>query len=168
PSWRRGGARVMWASSLGLNQAAWSARLGGDWTSAGTPLGAWPVAGGNLSRAIPLRAEPAPRADLLAGRAAGRSILHGGVAGDLPVHRMGPLILAVGAFLDGARVAAAADATLEDRFYLDGGVGLRLGVAGGDSSVLRLDLAKGLSAGQRSALTAGMHLSWPVFPQASR
>lgn len=168
PSWRRGGARVMWASSLGLNQAAWSARLGGDWTSAHTPLGAWPVAGGNLSRAIPLRAEPSPRADVLAGRAAGRSILHGGVSGDLPVYRVGPLILAVGAFLDGARVAASAEASLADRFYLDGGVGLRVGVAGGELGVLRLDLARGLLADRRRALTAGMHLSWPVFPQASR
>jgi hypothetical protein len=167
-SWRRGGARVMWASSLGLSQPAWSARLGGDWTSAGTPLGAWPVAGGNLSRAIPLRAEPSPRADLLAGRAAGRSILHAGVAGDVPVSRAGPLVFAVGAFLDGARVGASADATLDDRFYLDGGVGLRVGVAGGELGILRVDLARGLLADRRSALTAGVHLSWPVFPQASR
>lgn len=167
-SWRRGGARVMWASSLGLSQAAWSARLGGDWTSAGTPLGAWPVAGGNLSRAIPLRAEPSPRADLLAGRAAGRSILHAGVAGDLPVHRAGPLVFAVGAFLDGARVAGSADPTAGDRNYLDGGVGIRIGLAGGELGVLRVDVARGLVADRRSALTAGVHLTWPVFPQASR
>jgi hypothetical protein len=167
-SWRHGGARVMWASSLGLSRSAWSARLGGDWTSVGTPLGAWPVAGGNLSRAIPLRAEPSLRADLLAGRAAGRSILHGGVAGDLPVHRAGPLVFAVGAFLDGARVARSADPTVGDRNYLDGGIGIRIGVAGGELGVLRVDLARGLLADRRSAVTAGMHLSWPVFPHASR
>ncbi|MFN2316446.1 MAG: cysteine peptidase family C39 domain-containing protein [Gemmatimonadales bacterium] len=166
--WRRGGARVMWASSLGLSQAAWSARLGGDWTSANTPLGAWPLAGGNLSRAIPLRAEPSPTADVLAGRTAGRSILHAGVAGDLPVHRAGPLVFAVGAFLDGARVAASADPTIRDRNYLDGGVGIRIGLADGELGVLRADLARGLLADRRSALTVGMHLTWPVFPHASR
>ena len=168
PSWQRGGARAMWASSLGLSRAAWSVRVGGDWASEGTPLGAWPVAGGNLSRAIPLRAEPSPRVDLLAGRAAGQSILHGGLSGDVPVHRVGPLVLAVGAFLDGARVAASADATVQDRNYLDGGVGIRVGVAEGELGLLRIDLARGLLADHRSALTAGMHLTWPIFSRASR
>lgn len=167
-SFWRGGARAMWASSLGLGRAAWSARIGGDWASSGAPIGAWPVAGGNLSRAIPLRAEPSPRGDVLAGRAAGRAILHAGLSGDLPVHRVGPLLLAVGAFLDGARVVASADPAVADRFYLDGGVGIRVGVAEGELGVLRVDLARGLLADRRSALTAGVHLTWPPFPQASR
>ncbi len=167
-SWRRASARAMWASSLGLSRPAWSARLGGDWTSAGTPLGAWPVAGGNLSRAIPLRAEPAPRADRLSGRAAGRSVVHGGVTGDLPVFRGGPLVFAVGAFLDGARVADAADGTAGGRFQLDGGAGLRIGLAEGELGVLRIDYARGLLAERRSAVTIGLHQRWPHFPQTSR
>jgi len=168
PGWQQGGARAMWASSLGLDRAAWSARLGGDWTSSGTPLGAWPIAGGSLARSIPLRAEPSPHHDFLAGRAAGRGIVHGGLGGDVPVYRMGPLVLAVGAFLDGARVLTSADAMVRDRNYLDGGLGVRVGVAGGELGVLRVDLARGLLADRRSALTVGVHLAWPVFPQVPR
>jgi hypothetical protein len=167
-SWRRGGARAMWASSLGLTRAAWSARLGGDWTSAGTPLGAWPVAGGNLSRAIPLRAEPSPRADRLSGRAAGRSMVHGGLSGDVPVYRAGPLVFAVGAFLDGAQVSHSAEGTAGGRFQLDGGLGLRIGLAEGALGVLRIDVARGLLADRRSAVTLGLHQRWPHFPQTSR
>jgi len=164
----RGGARAMWASSLGLGRPVWSARLGGDWASRRAPLGAWPVAGGNLSRAIPLRAEPAARGGVLAGRAAGRRILHGGLAGDVPVHRMGPLVLAAGAFLDGARVGASADASVRDRFSLDGGVGIRLGLAEGELGVVRIDLARGLLADRRSAVTVGIHQRWPPFQRGPR
>lgn len=168
PSYRRGGVQAMWASSLGLARPAWSARLGGDWVSAAAPLGAWPVAGSSLSRDIPLRAEPSPRAGFLAGRAAGRGILHAGLSGDVPVHRMGPLLLAAGVFLDGAQIGVSVDATARDRTYLDGGVGLRFALAGGALGVVRIDWARGLIAGQRSALTFGFHRTWPFFPPTSR
>jgi hypothetical protein len=160
-SYRRGAVRATWASSLGLGRAAWSARLGGDWAGESAPLGVWPVVGGNLSRGILLRAEPSPWSDLLAGRAVGRAILSGGLAGDVPVYRWGPLVLAAGAFLDGARVVASADDSVRDRFYLDGGVGIRVGFAEGEPTVLRIDLARRLLAGSRSALTMGVHRQWP-------
>jgi hypothetical protein len=161
PSYWRGGVEAMWASSLGLARAAWSARVGGDWASVAAPLGAWPMAGGNRSRAILLRAEPSPRGDVVAGWAVGRAILHGGLAGDVPVHRVGPLVLAAGAFLDGARIAASADESVGDRSYLDVGVGLRVGIADGELGVLRIDVARGLLEDGRSALTVGVHRSWP-------
>jgi hypothetical protein len=162
-SYRSGGLETMWTSSLGLSRAAWSTRLGIDLASAGAPLGAWPMAGGDPSRDIPLRAEPSPRGDLVAGSAVGRTILHGGLAGDVPLHRVGPLVLAAGAFLDGARVAAPADESVGQRFYLDVGVGLRIGIADGELGVLRIDVALGLLDDGRSALTMGVHRQWPLL-----
>lgn len=164
----RAGARAMWTSSLGLGRAAWSTRLGVDWASPDAPLGTWPVVGGNLSWAIPLRAHSQRGGELLPGWSAGRGIIHAGLAGDHPVYRVGPLIVAAGVFLDGARVLAAADGLANDRFYLDGGAGLRIGVADGQLGVIRIDLAKGLLDSGRVALTVGVHRSWPPFQQGSR
>ena len=158
----------MWTSSLGLGRAAWSTRLGVDWASPDAPLGTWPVVSGNLSWAIPLRAHSQPGGELLPGWSVGRGIIHAGLAGDHPVYRVGPLIVAAGMFLDGARVIAAADGLVNDRFYLDGGGGLRIGVADGQLGVIRIDLAKGLLDGGRVALTVGVHRSWPPFQQGSR
>ena len=168
PAYTRGGALVTWASALGLEQASWSTRLGFDWASPQAPLGTWPVAGGNPSWAIPLRADPLAGGGLLTGRNAGRRIIHAGLAGDHPVHRFGPLILAVGGFLDGAEVIAAADGSPAGRFYLDGGAGLRIGLADGQFGVLRIDFARGLLADRRSALTVGVHRGWPPFGRPVR
>jgi hypothetical protein len=107
PAYSRAGARAMWASSLGLGRAAWSTRLGFEWVSTDAPLGSWPVAGPNLSWAIPLRAEPIPHGGLPRGQMAGREIIHAGLAGDRPIHRFGPLILAAGTFFVDVRVTAA-------------------------------------------------------------
>jgi len=167
PAHSRGGARAMWASSSGLGRAAWSARLGYDWASASAPLGAWPVTGGNLVWAIPLRAGALSSAGVVTGRNVGRGILHAGLAGDHPVHRLGPLLFAAGLFLDGARVNGAADGS-EDRFHLDGGAGLRIGLADGQLGVLRLDVARGLLEAGRSAVTLGVHQRWPPFVRGSR
>jgi hypothetical protein len=168
PSYTRGAARAMWASSLGLGRPAWSARLGLNWVSADTPLGAWPVVGGNLSWEIPLRAEPLAEDGILAGRSTGRTILHGGLAGDYPIYRLGPLVFAAGIFLDGAEVSSAADGSGRSRFALDGGGGIRIGIGDGHLGVVRIDLATGLLEDRRSALTVGVHRSWPLFRQESR
>jgi hypothetical protein len=156
-SYRRGRVEAMWASSPGLVRAAWSARVGGDWVSADAPLGAWSVVGGSPSSDILLRAEPSPRGGFVAGRAVGRAILHGGLAGDVPVHREGPLVLAVGAFLDAARIAGSADGSVGPKSYLDGGVGLRIGIGDGELGVLRVDVARGLFEEGRSTLSVGVH-----------
>jgi hypothetical protein len=121
------------------------------------------MTGGDPSRAVLLRAEPSRSDDLVASRAVGRAILHGGVAGDVPLHRVGPLVLAAGAFLDGARVGGSADESVGDRFYLDAGVGLRIGIADGELGVLRVDVARGLLADARSAISVGVHRAWPLL-----
>jgi hypothetical protein len=95
-------------------------------------------------------------------------MVHGGLSGDVPVVRAGPLVFAVGAFLDGARVANSADGTPGSRFQLDGGLGLRIGLAEGALGVLRIDVARGLLADRRRAVTLGLHQRWPHFPQTSR
>lgn len=167
PSYTRGGARALWASSLGLDRAAWSTRLGFDWASARAPRGTWPVAGGNLSWAIPLRAVPLA-GPLVPDQSAGRWIIHAGLAGDHPVYRLGPLILVAGVFFDAAEIIAAADGSPKGRFYLDGGAGLRIGFAEGQVGVLRIDLARGLLGSRRAALTLGVHQRWPPFKQGVR
>ena len=165
PSYTRSGVRAMWTSSVSLNQTAWFARLGFDWASAAAPLGTWPVAGGNVAWAVPLRADGL--SGPLAGRSTGRGIVHAGLGGDHPFYQLGPVTVAAGVFLDGARISAAADGSVNDRVYLDGGAGLRFGIGDGQLGVLRIDLARGL-LDRRSALTFGFYRTWPAFTQGAR
>jgi hypothetical protein len=161
PGYMRSGVRASWTSAPGLSKRSWSTRLGFDWASNDAPLGALPAVGGNFAWAIPLRAHALAEGGLLAGRSAGRGIVHAGLAGDQPVHTVGPLVFALGVFLDGARVMDAADASVEDRFYLDGGAGVRVGIAGGQLGVLRIDVARGLVTDRQTAVTIGLHHAWP-------
>lgn len=166
PSYMRGGARAMWASSLRLSHAAWSARLGFDWADRHSPRGTWPVAGGDPSWAVPLRAHAATSDGLLADWSVGRNVTSAGLSGDQPFYRFGPLVVAAGLFLDAARISATLDGSPRDRFYLDGGVGLRIGVDNGQMGVLRIDMSRSLVAERRSALTVGFHRSWPGFSRS--
>lgn len=158
-SFTRGSARATWATGTGLRRAAWSTRAGIDWASRNAPRGTWPVAGGGVSWAVPLRAHSLEGGSLVAGR----GIFHAGLAGDHPIARVGPLAVAAGAFLDAARVVAPTLDRGPNSWFLDGGVGLRMGIADGQSGVIRLDLATGLTDGRRSALTIGIHQRWPSF-----
>jgi hypothetical protein len=90
-----------------------------------------------------------------------------GVAGDYPVHRIGPLVFGAGLFLDAARIGAAADGS-PDRFWLDGGGGLRIGLGDGRSGILRIDLARSLVTDRAAALTVGIHRSWPLLRPGRR
>ncbi len=168
PSYTSAGVRAAWASSLGLSRAGWSVRSGFDWADTQAPRGTWPVAGGALPWTLPLRAHVPTGGGLLLGRSVGRGILHAGLAGDLPLFRTGPLVIAAGLFLDAARISASVDGSPDARLYLDGGAGLRAGIADGQMGVLRIDLARGLAADRRFALTLGVHQSWPLFEQGYR
>jgi hypothetical protein len=158
-SFSRGSAGATWASGTGLRRAAWSTRVGIDWASRNAPRGTWPVAGGGVSWAVPLRAHSLEEKNLVAGR----GMLHAGIAGDHPIARLGPLAVAAGAFLDAARAVASTGDGSPNRWFLDGGFGLRIGIAEGQLGVIRLDLAMGLAGDRRSALTIGIHPSWPRF-----
>ena len=167
PAYTNAAAGAAWASSLGLSRAAWSVRLGFDWAGRHAPIGTWPVTAGDLSWALPLRAHAPTSGGVLAGRSTGRSIVSAGIAGDQPLYRYGPLVFAAGLFLDAARIAAPADGS-PNRFYLDGGAGLRIGMAGGQSGVLRIDLARSLMSDRHAALTLGVHPDWPLFQRLNR
>jgi hypothetical protein len=166
-SYARGSLRAMWASSVGLERATWSVRLGLDLANNGTPLGAWPEASGDIPLAIPLRGHTRTSDGLLPGNTTGRTIMHGGLAGDHPLFHVGPIAVAAGLFLDGAEIRSPADGTSADRFFLDAGGGLRFGILGGHSGILRIDLATGLTD-RNTALTAGVHQSWPPFGRSFR
>jgi hypothetical protein len=168
PSYSSGGTQAAWASSLGLARAAWSARLGFDWVGRRAPLGAWPVAGADLSWTLPLRAHTATDDGRIEGGSAGRAVTSAGLAGDRPIYRYGPLVFAAGLFLDAARIAHAADGSPEAQFYLDGGGGLRIGLADSQLGVVRIDLATSLITDRRTLLTLGVHRSWPLFQQDTR
>jgi len=168
PPYTTGWARASWASSLGLDRAAWSARLGFDWAGRHAPLGTWPLAGKDLSWALPLRAHTLTTGGALSGRSAGRAITSAGLAADRPFFRKGPLVFGAGLFFDAAQIFAPADGSRQNRFYLDGGGGLRIGLADGQLGVFRIDLSRGLVADRRTAVTVGVHRSWPLFRQSYR
>ncbi len=163
PSYTSAGVRAAWASSLGLSRPAWSVRSGFDWAGTHAPPGTWPVAGGALPWTVPLRAHVPTDRGYLVGRTVGRGIVHAGIAGDYPLYRAGPFVLAAGLFLDAAGITRAVDESAANRFYLDGGAGLRMGVAGGQLGVIRIDLARALVTDRQFALTIGVHHRWPLF-----
>jgi hypothetical protein len=168
PSYRSAGARSMLASSLGLQRASWSLRVGADWVSVDAPLGAWPLVNRGMDRAVTLRAEPSIEGSAMQARAMGRAIVHAGVGADHPIGAVGPLTVAVGAFVDGAEVMLPAQPTIGNRSYLDGGGGVRLGLAGGAWGTVRLDLAWGLLADRGAALSVGYHEEWPPWSRTAR
>ncbi len=167
PSYMRGDLLAAWSSSSGLRHAAWSARVGMDLVSDRTPVGIWPVASGDIARAIPLRAHPRTSEDLLPGSTAGRRMLHGGLSGDHPMYHVGPFLLAAGLFLDAAEIVHPASGASGERFYLDAGGGFRIAILDGQLGVVRIDLATGLTD-RRTALTIGLHQSWPPFREMMR
>lgn len=162
PAYRRASVAAQWASSQGLLRPVWTTRAGFEVASTHAPVGAWPVASGDIAWAVPLRAHPRERDGVLPGATIGRAILHGGVTGDAPFYRLGPFTFAGGLFLDGAEILHPADGTGGSRFFLDAGGGLRIGVLDGQLGVLRIDLATGL-LDRSTALSVGLHQGWPLF-----
>jgi hypothetical protein len=160
-SYTRVRSRAGWTSPVAPLSMTWSARVGADWTGANAPRGVWPIAGGDLARMIPLRAHPFIVDDRLPTARTGQGIVHGGVAVDRPVATIRPLILAAGLFLDAADVMNSDAGPMRHRRYLDGGVGLRIGVAGPDLVALRIDLARGLLEDRRWGLSVGFQQPWP-------
>ncbi len=160
-SYGRIATRVAWAPPVGRSAIAWTMRAGADWTSASTPVGLQPIAGGDLSRDIPLRAHSRIVGGFLPAIQTGQGVVHGGIAGNRPFASMGPIVLGVGVFLDAADVENSVADPAGSRWYLDGGAGLRIGLTGWQSGALRLDLARGLLTDRRWGLSVGLEQSWP-------
>jgi hypothetical protein len=162
-SYLQASAQARWSSTTsGIARPGWSARIGAEAVSGSAPAGTLATAGSILTYMVPLRAHAGLLANGLSATLTGRRMLHGGLAADLPVRHLGPLTLAVGAFLDGVQIGKSLDPAPPRTTYLDAGVGLRLGVAGGALGILRIDLGTGL-LDRRTALTAGVQTSWPDF-----
>jgi hypothetical protein len=154
------GARAQWASSHLLRTTLWTARLGVNHASRMAPAGLWPAASGDVPQAIPLRAHPYNENDRLPTGTIGRLLLHGGVAVDQPVYRTGPFTFALGVFVDAVQVNTSLSGR-RDRFLVDAGGGLRLGLLDGLLGVLRIDLATGLNENV-TGLTVGLERKWPL------
>ena len=154
--------RMAWHSSGDASAIAWSARLGGDWAGADTPRGLWPIAGGDVARDIPLRAHVFIVDDALPAARSAQGIVHGGVAGDRTIATFGPLNIGVGLFLDAAGIMAPNNGAAGATWYLDAGAGLRVAFAGAQSTALRIDLARGVLADRRWAVSVGLEQPWPL------
>ena len=134
----------------------WSMRLGAIWNSPHTPTGLWSVAGGSLSGDMPLRAHPSIVDGVFPAARTARGIVHGGVAGDRSVTTLGPIALGAGVFVDGANVMSPGDGSRSANFYLDGGAGMTLGLAGTKWPAFRVDVARGLVTDRRWGVSAGI------------
>jgi hypothetical protein len=159
-SYTAGSLRARWASSPLLQHTSWSIRYGVDLADSHTPAGLWPFASGDVPGAIPLRAHPFTLRDLLPSSTIARSVMHGGVAVDQPFYRSPLITLALGGFVDWAMMSDRLNGR-PTRTFVDGGGGLRIGLADGALGVIRIDLATGLND-DHSALTVGMHREWPL------
>jgi len=158
-AYRRAHTGVAWISSLNGHATTWSTRLGADWTNANAPRGIWPIAGGDLTRGVPLRAHPIYVADVLPTAQTSRAILSGGIAADRRIATIGPVGLAVGVFLDGADVMASS--ATSSVHFLDAGAGLRLSLGGMQLGAVRIDVARGMLADHRWGLSVGLEQHWP-------
>lgn len=157
---RRLEALAGWASSPRPAPVRWSARIGAEWASEHSPRGRWPVAGGNAGRAIPLRAHRYAPGSVLPAARTGRLMVHGGLSAERAVATVGPFGVGAGLFLDAARVSRR-DAGLAARaHYLDGGIGIQLGVAGAPDRTVRLDLARGFVSEPGWQVQVGVQQSW--------
>jgi hypothetical protein len=154
--------RMAWHSSAEASSISWSARLGGDWTGAGAPRGLWPIAGGDVARDIPLRAHAFIVDDALPAARSALGIVHGGVAGDRSIAAFGALNLGVGLFLDAADIMAPSNGAAGATWYLDAGAGLRVAFVGAQSAAMRIDVARGLLADRRWAVSVGLEQPWPL------
>jgi peptidase C39-like protein len=151
--YRRASIQASWTAGNDRT-TTWSARGGIDWVSAATPAGLWPIAGGDLARAIPLRAHHFIVMDALPTERSGRTVWYGGASADHIVAMLGPAEVGVGVFADAANIGATS-AGVAQRWYLDTGGGVRIGLPGATSGALRIDLARGVLADPRWGVTVG-------------
>lgn len=146
----------------------WSMHLGADWNSAATPRGLWSIAGGNLSRDVPLRAHPFIVHGRLPLLRVASTIVHGGAAGDRQVGIVGPIAVGLGVFVDGAQLVSRGEQDLVRRRYLDCGAGLHIGLQGSKLAALRVDVARGIIADQGWGVSVGFEPTQLVRVQRRR
>ncbi|MEO5799007.1 MAG: papain-like cysteine protease family protein [Gemmatimonadales bacterium] len=160
-AYRRAKALLNWKPPPGPGRLELAARAGMDWASASAPEGLWPLAGGNLTRAIPLRAHRIVASERLPTERLGRSIVHGGLSIDRTVGAIGLVGIGIGAFVDAASILDRPAGATGEHSYLDAGAGIRVNLPGARLGALRVDLARGLLAEKRWAVSVGVEQPWP-------
>lgn len=148
--------RAVWTLPVDQWANTWSVRAGADWAGASTPRGLWPIAGGGLSLAIPLRAHPFIVDDLRPADRAARTIMHAGVAADRHLATLGRVALGGGIFLDGASLSSTAIGSTAAQLYLDAGAGVHVALPGVEWAKVRIDFARGLATDPRWGVSAAL------------
>jgi hypothetical protein len=118
----------------------------------------WPGAGLGHARSVLLRAHPLLEDGTIDSEIFGRRLGHGGLELErwLPTHQ--PVRIALVAFADLARIGGGTTSN-GGSGQVDIGGGVRVALPG-QSSVLRIDLARGLLDGS-FALSLGWQKKWP-------
>ncbi len=123
------------------------------------PLALWSGAGTGQGRDLLLRAHPLVQDGVIEGRCFGRQVLRGGVEGEAPVARLGPVRLSAALFVDSARVLVPLPGVSSRPTFVDLGAGLRVHIPGRHST-LRADVATQLGSA-RPRLSVGWQTQWP-------
>ena len=133
-------------------RGGWRARAGLSSATRDAPLALWPGAGTGSGRAPLLRAHPLLEGGVIAGRAFGRTLVHGGLERQSRTWTVKPLRLGWTLFVDAARPWDPLG-TAPVPWLVDAGAGVRL--AGmGSRGQFRMDLARGFPDGM-VALSVG-------------
>ena len=165
--WGSGAGRPFYSGALSLkarshvagDQPRLRLDLSYEVASAGAPLALWPGAGTGLGRDLLLRAHPLLRDGVVDGPGFGREMLRGGVEGEAPGVRLGPLRLSPAFFVDSARVLAPLAGVSSRQTFVDLGAGLRVRIAS-RRSTLRADVATPWGS-VRPRFSVGWQAEWP-------
>jgi hypothetical protein len=152
--------RVAWRSTAARTRPSWSAVAGVGIASRAAPLALWPGAGTGQGRPALLRAHPLlSDGGTLTGPAFGRTAAHGSLEYVRPIRQTLAGSVSIAAFVDTARAGRRLSGLDASPLYVDGGVGMRVGVPGSGGEI-RIDVAQGLRGGGR-VLSAGWRHAWP-------
>jgi hypothetical protein len=151
-SFGSGSIQVEWRSSATMLGPVWHATSGIQAASGDAPASLWPGADTGHARDVLLRAHPLLDDGIITGGVFGRRVIYSSAEWRQWVRlSRWPVRVAPAAFVDIARASQGLPST-DLRTHTDVGVGARLALPG--TSVLRIDLAKGLRDGH-TALTIG-------------
>lgn len=160
PAFAGGSLGWSWRSSTRPAPTIWKARAGIEAVSQNAPRMLWPGAGLGHARNVLLRAHPLLEDGAIDSEIFGRRLSHGGLELErwIPTHQ--PVRLALVAFADLARIGRGTTSN-GGAAQLDVGGGVRVDLPG-QSSVLRIDIARGLVDGS-FALSMGWQKMWPAW-----
>jgi len=149
----RGRASVRWISTTSETEPIRiSASVGFDGVTRDAPTALWTAADLGRDTSIPLRAHSVYESGVITGPALGPRLWHATTEARRWIASLRGARLGAAVFADIARPLGRPDGV--DRALVDAGLGLRIGLPGGSSS-LRVDVARGLVDG-----TLGVSIGW--------